>query len=178
MARLETTRCQACDLSADHMHDMQQLYRDPRVAALLFGDAVEPPGDAAGIIIGRFAAHWTAHGFGPYAFFERTRNGFVGYAGLRHTIADGVAGVELLYAVRPEFWGRGICTEIAQCTVESGARQLGLREVVSFTLPENTASQRVLEKLGFQETGPCVYGGVPHTSFRRAILQPAVGGAL
>ena len=156
---------------------MQQLYGDPRVAALLFGDAVEPPANVAEIIVGRFSAHWAAHGFGPYAFFERGGNGFVGYAGLRHTIADGAAGIELLYAVLPDYWGRGICTEIAQCTVEKGVNQLGLRDLLSFTLPENIASQRVLEKLGFQETGPCVYGGVPHQSYRRVFLGAAGAAA-
>ena len=152
---------------------MQQLYGDRRVAAQLFGDAVQPPANVAEIIVGRFAAHWTAHGFGPYAFFDRDRNVFVGYAGLRHTIAEGVAGIELLYAVQPEFWGRGLCTEIALCAVKEGVVQLGLKDLLSFTLPHNTASQRILEKLKFRETGRCLYGGVPHMSYRLVISDPA-----
>ena len=43
---------------------------------------------------------------------------------------------------------------------------LGLAEVVSFTLTDNRASRRVMEKLGFAYEGETEYAGLPHVLYR------------
>ena len=163
---LETDRFVGKTLSTDHTGQLTALYRNRDVIAMLAGAAGPFSEEAIAVILRRLHSHWDAHGFGPYAFFSKTDQIFVGYAGLRHTIALGVPGVELIYAVGPEFWGRGVCTEIARITVAQGFSELMLSELVSFTLVENTASQRVLSKLGFAHEGEGDYGGMPHACYR------------
>jgi RimJ/RimL family protein N-acetyltransferase len=45
-------------------------------------------------------------------------------------------------------WGRGYATEAARAAVAAGFRELGLDEVVSFTVPANHRSRAVMERLG------------------------------
>lgn len=67
--------------------------------------------------------------------------------------ADGT--VEIAYSVDPEHQGRGFATEAAQALVDYAlSRQV--RVVCAHTLPEGTASMRVLGKLGFTCVGEVV----------------------
>ena len=57
--------------------------------------------------------------------------------------------IELGYTFLPEYWGRGLATEIAGASLEVGFEQLGMENLVCFTLTTNHASKRVMEKVGF-----------------------------
>ena len=58
-------------------------------------------------------------------------------------------------------------TELAHACVEVGFEQLGLLEIVAFTLPDNIASRRVMEKAGFRYERDIVHAGLPHVLYRR-----------
>ena len=68
--------------------------------------------------------------------------------GLRHVTIGGREEVEVGYGLRAEFWGQGLATELASASVRVAFEILGLPELVSFTLPTNRASRRVMEKVG------------------------------
>lgn len=61
--------------------------------------------------------------------------------------------VELGYALRPPFWGKGYATEMARALIDTVARPLGLQRLVALTYPGNVESQHVLEKCGFTPDG-------------------------
>lgn len=75
----------------------------------------------------------------------------VGMCGFKSPPVDGA--VEIAYFTFPEFEGQGVATAMAEALValsrESGP---GLR-VTAQTLPEASASTRILEKLGFRRAG-------------------------
>ena len=60
---------------------------------------------------------------------------------------------ELGYWVGVPFWGRGFATEAARAVVEFGFRTLRLRRIFAHHFAGNTASQRVLEKIGMTHEG-------------------------
>lgn len=70
---------------------------------------------------------------------------------------------ELGYWLSPSHWGRGITTEAANPVVSFGFETLGLPHLTSGYFVDNAASGRVLEKLGFVQTGrvmrPCLAVG-------------------
>ncbi len=64
--------------------------------------------------------------------------------------------------MRPDAWGRGYASEIAQVTV-AHARRLGLTNVVGLVSTVNMPSRRVLEKVGLYFDGSLVdHAGIPH----------------
>ena len=62
-----------------------------------------------------------------------------------------VAG--LGYWTRSRAWGKGYATEAAGALVEYGFRALSLHRIEAHVAPGNSASQKVVEKLGFQREG-------------------------
>ena len=57
------------------------------------------------------------------------------------------------YELSPDYWGQGFATEAAGAMVEFGFRDLGLHRISSWCIAGNTASARVLERLGFRQEG-------------------------
>lgn len=71
--------------------------------------------------------------------------------------------VEVAYRLARSAWGQGIATEAAGALVAHALGPLGLPRVVAVTYPANRASQRVLDKLGFERRGIQEYKGVQAT---------------
>lgn len=80
-------------------------------------------------------------------------------------LVEGVPEVEVGYAVRASHWGRGIATAIARASLDAGFGELGLQRIVSFTLPFNLRSRRVMEKAGLRYERDIVHAGMPHVLY-------------
>ena len=80
--------------------------------------------------------------------------------------------VELAYRLARSAWGQGIAGEAAAALLDYAFGTVGLPRVVAVTYPENRASQRVLDKLGFTRQGEVDYKGVRTTFF---VLESPVG---
>jgi len=74
-----------------------------------------------------------------------------GDAGFKGLSASGV--VEIGYGIEEEFQGKGLATEGVAALCDWALAQPGISAVEAETDPENGASRRVLEKIGFQPTG-------------------------
>lgn len=71
--------------------------------------------------------------------------------------------------------GYGYTTEAAHAATEFGFTQLGLKEIVAFTVPDNTRSVRVMEKLGMEFGNSRMAEGHPLRP-SRAISSGSQGG--
>jgi RimJ/RimL family protein N-acetyltransferase len=60
---------------------------------------------------------------------------------------------ELAYWIAREHWNEGYATAAVAAMVEYGFDELGLHRVKAATFADNEASQRVLEKVGFEREG-------------------------
>ena len=76
----------------------------------------------------------------------------IGNCGLRRKI-DNDWEADLGYELDPAYWGRGYATEAARAMVDLGFRELALDRISSWCIADNTASARVLERLGFRQEG-------------------------
>ena len=61
--------------------------------------------------------------------------------------------LEIGWALRSEFRGRGLATEIGREGLRFASEVLGARSVISYTERHNHASRRVMERLGFTLRG-------------------------
>jgi ribosomal-protein-alanine N-acetyltransferase len=93
---------------------------------------------------------WT-HGF---SLVHRGTGTAVGKCGFKGPPADGV--VEIAYGVDPDQQGKGYATEAAEALVIYAFGSARVRVVRAHTLPEATASQRVLAKCGFRYVGEVI----------------------
>lgn len=64
---------------------------------------------------------------------------------------------DLSYNLGRAFWGRGITVEAMRAAIDFGAKRLGIKEIRTVYAAENTASAKVLQKLGFHPTGSVPY---------------------
>lgn len=89
-------------------------------------------------------------GWGFWAVEELGGAPFIGFIGLAHVTFPPLEGqVEVGWRLARSTWGQGYATEGATAAVHFAFTNLGLRELVSFTVPANQPSRRVMEKLGF-----------------------------
>jgi len=122
------------------------LNADPRVMEH-FPALLSPAETAARI--GRIEAHFEEHGYGLWAVEIKGVTPFAGFVGLsiQKFEAHFMPCVEIGWRLAAEFWGRGYATEGARAALAFGFEQLGLAEILSFTVPANIRSRRVMEKL-------------------------------
>jgi [ribosomal protein S5]-alanine N-acetyltransferase len=76
----------------------------------------------------------------------------IGKAGVRR-LEPGSRVADMGYELAPSHWGRGYATEAARAVLDFGFAELDLHRVGAHCIAENTASARVLRKLGMREEG-------------------------
>ena len=123
------------------------LNADPLVTEFLPGPLSRARSDA---LADRIAAHFAAHGFGLWAIEVPGQVPFAGFVGLAVPAFEAAFTpcVEVGWRLASACWGRGYATEGARAALAFGFARLGLAEIVSFTVPANVRSRRVMERLG------------------------------
>ncbi|MFT3839168.1 MAG: GNAT family N-acetyltransferase [Myxococcaceae bacterium] len=97
-------------------------------------------------IFARLDAQWSLHGYGYWVL--RTPAGE--FAGGLVIIREQVSGdAEAGYALRPSFWGQGYASEAMTELVRVAFEVLRMPSLFARVVPENVASVKVLQKLGF-----------------------------
>lgn len=87
-------------------------------------------------------------GFSNYTLCRKVDLVPIGVCGLYDR--EGLDGVDLGFALLPEFEGQGFAYEAAQKVIWAGKTHFDITHIQAITVPENTRSQVLLEKLGFQ----------------------------
>lgn len=123
------------------------LNADPRVVEYLPAALSREASDQ---VADGIEAHFAQHGFGLWAVEVKGGAPFAGFVGLAvpRFEAHFMPCVEIGWRVATEHWGRGYATEGARAAIAFAFQKLNLSEIVSFTVPENVRSRRVMEKIG------------------------------
>ncbi len=130
--------------SLDFEH-LRALHSHPEVMAMLGGVR---PSEFTESEIANITKGWVQHGFGPWIMREVISSRFVGMGGLFRANIEDIPEVVIGYMLMPEFWGQGLATELARASVHIGLSVLMFSSLVSYTVPANLPSRRVLEKVG------------------------------
>jgi ribosomal-protein-alanine N-acetyltransferase len=140
--RLQLRPCTTADVAALH-----RLWTAPGVRKYLWDDVVITNEQAAEVVASSLA-DFATHGFGHWIITRREQSELIGWCGLRQVSEP--AGVEVLYGITPECWGQGLAVEATHALLHYGFAELGLSQIYAGTDPPNTASLRVMEKLGMR----------------------------
>jgi RimJ/RimL family protein N-acetyltransferase len=127
------------------------LNADRRVMERFPGTLDRPESDALAL---RIREHFAARGFGLWAVEAPGCANFIGFVGLAVPTLEAhfMPCVEIGWRLAFEHWGRGYATEAGSAVVAHAFGPLGLEELVSFTVPANRRSRRVMERLGMQHS--------------------------
>jgi ribosomal-protein-alanine N-acetyltransferase len=119
---------------------------DPRVMKFLPAVLTQAESDA---LVVRIRQHAEEKGHGLFAV-ELQGGPLIGFAGLSTPTFEAhfTPCVEVGWRLAAEHWGHGYATEAARAALAFGFEKVGLKQIVSFTVPQNQRSRRVMEKIG------------------------------
>lgn len=149
MTELRTARLLLRGWRDEDLPAFAALNADPRVMEHMPSVLSRQDSDA---LAGRIRVRLGEEGLGLWAVEVPGRASFIGFAGLARPTFDApfLPAVEVGWRLSQEHWGQGFATEAAQAAVAHGFGTLGLAEILSFTVPGNLRSRRVMEKLGMR----------------------------
>ncbi|NDI35335.1 GNAT family N-acetyltransferase [Chengkuizengella sediminis] len=104
-------------------------------------------------------------------------NRLIGTLGLNN-LNTGSKKAEIGYELHPSFWGKGIAAEAITEVLEYSFQELDLFRIGAITFPDNVASNKLLEKLGFTNEGLLrgyLYHNKPHDAFIYSLLKSEWG---
>ncbi len=147
---LETTRLRLEPLRVEDADEWwQAIWCDADVTRYL--PSREPlPLEKMPQLLARANQHWKAHNLGIWSIRDKQRGELLGHCGL---LLNEPPDVELIYAFARSAWGRGLATEAAGCLINYAFEHRGFDHLNALVVPENVASARVLQKLGFIRAG-------------------------
>ncbi len=176
-AALETERLIGEPANEGHRDAAVALFGHPAVAAWIWPEGLRgrprTPGQAEEILE-RFIDHWRQNGFGWWYLTDRESGKIVGEVGLQWADVEGRREVEVGWTMFPAYWNHGYATEAGAAALAYGFGTVGLAEIVSFTMPHNLASRRVMEKLGMAYERNIERTDLPHVLYRLS-APPADG---
>jgi RimJ/RimL family protein N-acetyltransferase len=162
MKQLETERLVLREWDDGDRESFARMNADPMVMEFMPRLLSHEDSDR---LLDRFKDHFKKHGYGLYVL-ERKKDGeFLGFVGLNNVDPKMpfAPAVEIAWRLGHEHWGHGYATEAAQRVLEYGFEELGLKEIVSFTVHDHSNSVHIMEKLGLTRDpkGDFEYPGLP-----------------
>lgn len=159
---LETERLIVRHWRLDDAADAFTIYGDPEVTRYLADDSRDATIESTREWLAtKVATQAEKAPLGIWAIVERESYRVIGHALLQYAPINGADRVELGYALARPAWGHGYATELAHALLRFGFDTLNLDQIYGIVLPENTASRRVLEKIGMRSLGMGDYSGFP-----------------
>ncbi len=134
-------------LSARFNDDLIRLFHQPEVADWLFVNG--PPTRAQ--LEARTTLHeqaWAEHGYGMFAVLEKASDKFIARVGAGTTPETG--RIEIAWSTIREAWGKGYASEAAKASVDFTFAHSPLKALDCYLRPDNPASRRAAEKVGFR----------------------------
>ena len=148
--RLETERLHLRPRTLDDLEDCLAMDLDPMVHRYIYLDGPPEPAVHREELKRRLSSGWPRRG-AVWVVEWRERPGLLGWCGLFPLEDTGL--IEIGYRYVPAAWGRGVASEAGRAVLDHGFRVFAFDPIVAVAHPDNTASRRVLEKLGLRYEG-------------------------
>ncbi len=168
---LSTERLSLRPLQENDIELIASLLGDP-IAMRYVGSGRPIDRSAAAAWLRRSRTSFRTDGTGALAVVLKSNGLVIGYCGV--DVGEDTGELELTYALLPAYWGKGLALEAAAAVV---AYADGFLEILLATAdPSNSASVRILESLGFEQTRIAAdLHGLPTAFFRRHRPVPSQG---
>ena len=143
----ETERCFVRETTQEDVDSFYRIYRDKSITAYM-EDLFEDKEKERQYIRDYIEKVYGFYGFGMWTVCLKETGEVIGRAGL--SMREGFEDAELGYVIGKKWQRQGIAAEVCREILAYGRDELGFEQVRAFMHPENTASENLCHKLGFQ----------------------------
>jgi RimJ/RimL family protein N-acetyltransferase len=148
---LDTERLMLREFTRDDAPFMLRQLNEPSFIANIADRGVRTLEHAAAYLEDGPIGSYRLNGFGFWAVVEKSRGSVIGMCGL--VKRDNLPDPDLGYAFLPEYFGKGLAFEAAQACLHAAKRDFALPRLLAIVNPDNQASRRLLDRLGFTCAG-------------------------
>lgn len=103
--------------------------------------------------IARSQLAWETLGYSWWSIFELATNRIVGSTCVQHVAHDPENEIEIAWRLATAATGQGYATEAGTAAARFAFDVVGIGHVIAMALPENSASLRVMQRIGMQYRG-------------------------
>jgi RimJ/RimL family protein N-acetyltransferase len=127
--------------------DFRPIAQDPEVMRYING-GVPWTEEQIRTFVDKQVKLYAGKGYCRWRVLDRTSRESMGFCGVGYW-GEGLEP-EIGWWLARRHWGRGFATEAARCALRDAFERAGLERIVSIAIVENTASRRIMEKLGLR----------------------------
>ncbi|WP_421976232.1 GNAT family N-acetyltransferase [Roseivirga seohaensis] len=148
MIVLETERLRLEEGTPDDQVFIFTLLNSPNWIEFIGDRGIESLTDAENYIKNVLIKSYKQTGFGLYKVILKQDNSPIGLCGFLQR--DFLDHPDIGYAILPKHEGKGYTSEAAKAMLEYGRSTLGFKTILAITSSKNSASQRLLQKIGLE----------------------------
>ena len=145
---IETERVILRRFVMEDAEDVLEFNSNPEVIRYTGDRLLHTLDEAKDCITNVWLNDYEKYGYGRFAVWYKPDNRVIGFAGLKYLPEFGETDIG--YRILPEYWGKGITSEMAPPLLKYGFEELGLKRIIGLTMIANEASSRVLQKCGLK----------------------------
>lgn len=167
---IETERLILREIEHTDKNDLYEMDADPAVHLYIENRPATSIDEVIAAIEG-IKNQYKENGIARWAVVDKLTRECIGWAGLKffkQALNNHSYFYELGYRFKKKHWGKGFATEASGAVLDYGFMNLNIDKVYAITDPENTASKKVLIKLGFYFKETFDYEGSPTDWFELA----------
>ncbi len=143
---LETERLKLRHFAPDDATHFYMLNQDPEVLRYTGDKPFETVESARDFLVNY--DQYKKYGIGRWAVIARSDAQFLGWCGLKYQTATDE--YDLGFRFFRSHWNKGYATEAAAASIDAGFERFGLQVIIGRAMIQNTASIKVLQKVGMQ----------------------------
>ena len=141
---LETPRLLLREFDIDDAQSFYDLNLNPNVIKYTGNSAFKDIEEAKEFL--NNYSDYKENGFGRWAVINKATKEFIGWCGLKNDKKTDETDIGFRFF--ETFWNQGFATESAKACINYGFENLKLKTIIGRAMKENTASIKVLEKIG------------------------------
>lgn len=151
MTILTTARLRLTPMTVADFDDLRRLWRDPAFTAQIGLPPMTP--ETVWLRLLRDIGHWKVFGVGNWAIRRREDGAWLGTVGIfdyRRDLVPAFGDLEVGWGLDPAFQGQGYAFEAVTEALRHADEELKLARTTCMIAPDNAASFRLAEKVGFR----------------------------
>jgi RimJ/RimL family protein N-acetyltransferase len=146
MIKIETERILLREFTLEDCEAVFEFSMNKEVQKYTGDITLQTVNQAKDIIKNVWFSDYKKYGYGRWAVVYKPVNKVIGFAGLKYL--PELDETDIGYRFLPEYWGKGIATEVSKEIIKYGFEVLKLKKIIGITMTNNIASSKVLEKIG------------------------------